>query len=178
MNVRILCLGFLTFGDATGYEIKKAFQERLSLLYDAGYGSIYPSLNKLAEEGLVTLREEVQSKRPDKKIYSITDLGRKTFEDYILRMPGEDHFRSEALTTLMYAHLLPKDHLTKVLDSIVSNYQQKIHLLSEDCDRKQTPSEKFLCGFGVHVREAAIDYINRNRHMLESCPDERVSKIA
>jgi DNA-binding PadR family transcriptional regulator len=165
----MLCLGFLTFGESTGYEIKKSFQERLSLLYNAGYGSIYPSLNKLYEDGLVTWREEAQSSRPDKKIYAITEKGRDCFKTYIQRTPGEDHFRSEALTTLMFSHLLPKDHVSDVLDLIVANYQEKIDVLSEDCDMKSAASEQFLCGFGVRVREAAIEYINQNRHLLEEC---------
>jgi len=168
----MLCLGFLTFGDCTGYEIKKSFQERLSLLYNAGYGSIYPSLNKLYEEGLVTWREEAQTNRPDKKIYSITPEGRACFEEYIQRTPGEDHFRSEALTTLMFSHLLPKEHVSNVLDQIVATYQEKIQLLSHGCDMKSAVSEQFLCGFGVKVREAAIDYINQNRHLLEKCAQD------
>ena len=122
------------------------------------------------------LREEAQNNRPDKKVYSITPEGRACFETYVQRTPGEDHFRSEALTTLMFSHLLPKEHVSDVLDLIIATYQEKIHLLSEDCDMKPTPSEKFLCGFGVKVREAAIDYINQNRHMLESCAQENSKK--
>ena len=39
MDIRTLCLGILTWGDASGYEIKKIFEDRLSYFYEASYGS-------------------------------------------------------------------------------------------------------------------------------------------
>ena len=42
---------------------------------EASYGSIYPALNQLAAEGLLTVREEEQSGKPDKKVYAITPNG-------------------------------------------------------------------------------------------------------
>ena len=43
MNVRTLCLGVLSAGEASGYEIKKEIEEGLfSHFIEASYGSIYP----------------------------------------------------------------------------------------------------------------------------------------
>ena len=68
MNVRTLCLGVLSAGEASGYQIKKEIEEGLfSHFIDASYGSIYPALTQLAGEGLVTVRAEEQSGKPDKK---------------------------------------------------------------------------------------------------------------
>ena len=58
-------------GEATGYEIKKLFDEGgYQHFIEASFGSIYPALNRLTEEGLVSVRAEVQEKRPDRKVYS------------------------------------------------------------------------------------------------------------
>ncbi|MBL4906037.1 MAG: PadR family transcriptional regulator [Sneathiella sp.] len=168
MNVRTLCLGILTYGDASGYEIKKAFQERLSLVFDAGFGSIYPALNKLTEDGFVSCRAEAQSKRPDKKVYSITTEGQLKFLDDLQQQPAEDKFRSEALTTLLFAHLLQPRNVSELIDEIITNYEQNIDVLSKGCDIKRSHSEKFLCGFGVTVRKAAITYMQDNRHLVEA----------
>ena len=76
MNVRTLCLGVLSSGEASGYEIKKEIEEGLfNHFIDASYGSIYPALTQLAGEGLVTVRAEEQSGKPDKKVYAITTKG-------------------------------------------------------------------------------------------------------
>ena len=50
MDVKTLCIGILSLGDASGYEIKKQLEERFSFFYDASFGSIYPALNKLQKE--------------------------------------------------------------------------------------------------------------------------------
>lgn len=168
MDVKTLCLGILTFGEATGYEIKKAFQDRLSMLYDASYGSIYPALNKLTEQGLVSCREESQDNRPDKKIYSITLDGQLAFIKQLEEKPAADKFRSEALTSLMFAHLLPASHVSTLMDELISTYEENIAMLSGECDMKRSLSEKFLCGYGIAVRKAAIDYMRENRHLLEA----------
>ncbi len=48
MNVRTLCLGILSLGEASGYEIKKDVEDGLfSHFIEASYGSIYPALNQL-----------------------------------------------------------------------------------------------------------------------------------
>ncbi len=168
MDVRTLCLGILTYGDASGYEIKKAFKDRLSLVFDAGFGSIYPALNKLTDEGFVSCRAEAQSKRPDKKVYSITTKGQLAFLNKIQQQPADDKFRSEALTTLMFAHLLQPRNVSMLIDELIKNYEQKIEDLAGACDMKHSHSEKFLCGFGVTVRKAAITYMQENRHLIEA----------
>lgn len=168
MDVRTLCLGILTYGDASGYEIKKAFKEKLNLVFDAGFGSIYPALTRLTAEGFVSCREEAQSKRPDKKVYSITTEGQMAFLDKIQEQPAEDKFRSEALTTLMFAHLLQPRTVSRLIDEIISTYERNIGELSGECDMKRSHSEKFLCGFGVSVRQAAISYLQENRHLIEA----------
>ena len=62
MDVKTLCLGVLCehWGKASGYEIRKLLKEEgaFSHFVDAGYGSIYPALNKLSDEGLVIYEAE------------------------------------------------------------------------------------------------------------------------
>ena len=54
MDVRTFCLGVLSLGDATGYEIKKQAEDGpFSHFYKAGFGSIYPALARLAADGAV-----------------------------------------------------------------------------------------------------------------------------
>src|SRR5262245_954062 len=73
MDARVLCLGALHFGDASGYEIKKLFEEGdFRFFYETSFGSIYPALSRMVEDGLALVSEQAQDKRPDKKVYSIT----------------------------------------------------------------------------------------------------------
>ncbi|MCZ6511637.1 MAG: PadR family transcriptional regulator, partial [Alphaproteobacteria bacterium] len=48
MDTKTLCLGVLTHGDASGYEIKKALEDGpFGHIQEIGFGSIYPALAKL-----------------------------------------------------------------------------------------------------------------------------------
>jgi DNA-binding PadR family transcriptional regulator len=53
MDVKTVCLGMLTDGDASGYDLKKEFESSFGHFFAAGYGSIYPALGALARDGMV-----------------------------------------------------------------------------------------------------------------------------
>src|SRR5690242_12327400 len=102
MNVRTLCLGVLTMGEATGYEIKKEIEEGLfSHFIEASFGSIYPALTQLLSEGLLTVRAEEQTGKPDKKVYAITEAGRRALERQLAVIPAKDKFKSEFLFQML-----------------------------------------------------------------------------
>ncbi|VAX06887.1 hypothetical protein MNBD_GAMMA26-1955 [hydrothermal vent metagenome] len=97
MNVKTLCLGTLCLGDSTGYEIKKLFEASFSHFHNASYGSIYPALNQLLQEDLVSCRIEPGEKHPNRKLFSINDQGRKAFVAELASTPPKEHIRSEFL---------------------------------------------------------------------------------
>ena len=92
MNIRSLCLAILSMGDASGYQINKLFQGPFSHIYEASFGSIYPALGKLTEDRLVTCMAQAQEKKPDKKVYSLTQAGRAALLDDLALMPASIAF--------------------------------------------------------------------------------------
>ena len=71
-------------------------------------GAIYPALQKLEADRLVTSRIERQDGKPSKKIYSITELGRREFINSLFEQLGEDEYRSEFLLFARFAAELPR----------------------------------------------------------------------
>lgn len=61
-----------------GYEIIKELEQRYAGVYRPSAGSIYPNLQLLEEEGSLS-GQEIESK----KIYTITEHGRKQLEDHL-----------------------------------------------------------------------------------------------
>ena len=107
MNVRTLCLGILSLQEASGYEIKKDVEDGLFCHFiDASFGSIYPALTQLAGEGFVTVREQEQTGKPDKKVYSITEAGRNALAKAISVVPAKDKYRSEFLFQMLLQDLV------------------------------------------------------------------------
>ena len=95
-------------GDSTGYEINKLFEDGLfSHFMDASYGSIYPALTRLTEQGMLTCTAEAQDGRPDKKVYSLTEQGRQALRDALMSPLSPDKYRSEFVFASLFASMLP-----------------------------------------------------------------------
>lgn len=167
MDVKTVCLGVLTLGNATGYEIRKAFEDGpFQYFTDAGFGSIYPALNRLHHEGLVTCEQKAQDGRPDKKIYSITDEGRAAFAKALRVHPGPDKIRSDLLFALFFEHLLPRKLVAEAIDDRIDWYRERIAHM-ESCDAGNLGAgPAFVNGFGRAIYGAALAYLERHRDEL------------
>lgn len=167
MDVRTLCLGILALGDATGYEIKKLVADgAFSFFSEASYGSIYPALAKLMEEGLVTCREEAQDGKPDKKIYSLTDKGRAELTKALQKDPGPDRQRSEFLAALLFAEAVSPQRVDQLIEDRVQHHRDRIHALEDMAKTELTPAGDFVLGYGLAVQRAALDYLETHRKRL------------
>ncbi len=177
MDVRTLCLGVLHLGDATGYEIRKMFEEGLfSHCLEASFGSIYPALSKLAEDELVICRDERQSGRPDKKVYSLTEEGRADFKQAILQDLAEDKYRSEFLFVSVFADLLPQRRMSELVDRQIARMKLMAEETANSIAESDTAGMRFVNGFGQIMYEAAIKYLQENRHLIEKDADRKVQR--
>lgn len=164
MDVRTICLGILTRSDATGYEIKKLFEEDgYQHFVEASFGSIYPALNRLTEEGLVSVREEAQEKRPDRKVYSITAAGREAFLGALQKPLPEDRHRSAFMFAMLFSHLLPKEHVSAMVDHYIGESEAKLAQLMNKKMDEQMPGERFVIGLGRAVYVAMLNFLHAHR---------------
>ena len=171
MDVRTLCLGILSLGEATGYEIKKLVGEgSFSFFSEASYGSIYPALTKLTEEGLVTCREMAQDKRPDKKVYSLTPRGEAELTAALARDPGPDKNRSEFLAALLFAEAVSPERIDDLIDDRIRHHSDRIEALETLLEDETTSAARFVIEFGIAVQKAALEFLRSNRHKLHSAP--------
>ena len=76
-------LGLLRYGDKTGYELAKLFEMSINSFWHAQSSQIYRELNRLEDGGLVTSQNIIQQGKPNKRVYTITDAGRKEFERWM-----------------------------------------------------------------------------------------------
>ncbi|HEX4533034.1 MAG TPA: PadR family transcriptional regulator [Rhizomicrobium sp.] len=168
MDVRTICLGILTRGDATGYEIKKLFEtDGYQHFVEASFGSIYPALNRLTEEGMVSVRAEAQEKRPDRKVYSITPAGRKAFVASLMKPLPEDKHRSPFIFAMLFSHLLPPDHVSALIDTYISLGEAKLAQLSAPENAPHTAGERFVTGYGRAIYLSMLNYLRIHRAEIE-----------
>jgi PadR family transcriptional regulator AphA len=167
MDVRTICLGILTREDATGYEIKKLFEDgRFHYFVEASYGSIYPALSRLTRDGLVSVRSEAQAKRPERKIYSITEKGRQAFATALAMDLPEDRYRSPFLFAMMFCDLLTADRVQIMMDSYLAAAEARLSQLNGAS--RQSPGEAFVCAFGQTMYSTMIEFLRQHRGTLQA----------
>lgn len=169
MNVRTLCLAILQAGDATGYEIKKMSVEgNYSYFVDASFGSIYPALARLESEGLVTVREETQSGKPARKVYSITDAGREALVKELTGDLEPDVFRSPFLLVAMNAELLPREHIIRAIEARITEIQQELQHLASIAEETDHAGTRWIARYGVNCSKASLEFLEAYRADLEA----------
>lgn len=70
-DIRTVLLATLLDGPAHGYEVMRRLEERSGGMWRPSAGSVYPTLQMLEEEGLLSSTEDA-----GKRVYALTDTGR------------------------------------------------------------------------------------------------------
>ena len=82
-NTKFAVLGILALGPHTGYDIKQHMEQSTSYFWNENYGQIYPNLAELLDQHDIEVKIIHQKGKPDKKLYSITDQGRRTLSHWL-----------------------------------------------------------------------------------------------
>jgi PadR family transcriptional regulator AphA len=181
MNVRTVCLAILQFSDATGYEIKKmSTEERFAFFVDASFGAIYPALSRLQDDGCVTVREEYESGKPPRKIYSITNKGRAELVESLRVLPRPDSFKSEFLLIALCAGLLDRETIVRAMDKRIKDLQNDLKMFdeAEGCIGQGSSGLAWVAEYGRTVHEASLKYLLENRDKLEALTHASANEAA
>lgn len=82
MALRHAVLAALLEGEASGYQLAKRFDVSVANFWAATPQQLYRELGRLADEKLVRGRTERQTKRPDKRVFTITAAGRRALATF------------------------------------------------------------------------------------------------
>ncbi len=172
MDVKFMLLGFLMQSNMTGYEIKKRFSLSFSFFSGLSYGSIYPALKKMEQEGLITLQVQIQDGAPNRKIYTITDSGKKVFLE-ALRAPFDlDRPKYAFLARLFFfAHLSPAERLAaaKMHLESVQDFQQYLQAAGPEIKDRADKYQYLGYRFGVQFFE---DFVRNASRIVEELEKE------
>ena len=113
--------------------------------------------------------EIAQEGKPDRKLYSITQLGRDDLMAALDNPTPSHKVRSEFLATLFFSHLMSAEQIERVLTHRRQEIDQILEVLS-DIDLSDSsrwpPGAVFVAGFGAAMAKACKDYIDENRSLL------------
>jgi DNA-binding PadR family transcriptional regulator len=104
-------LGLLSFGESSGYEMKKAAERGVGYVWTAAKSHVYAVLPRLVEGGYATTRRVTQERRPDKQVYKITRKGERAFKEWLEAPIAERGARSPFLLKIFFGDLMSKEAL-------------------------------------------------------------------
>jgi len=123
MSLKHGLLGFLNYKPATGYDIAKTFSGSAALFWHAKPSQIYRELDALEQKGWLTSEHVIQTDKPNKRIYTITEQGKAELKVW-LSMPFPMDFAQAKDTFLMRLFFSGETDKENVLE-LIRSYQEK-----------------------------------------------------
>jgi DNA-binding PadR family transcriptional regulator len=103
--MRHAVLALLADAPAHGYEIKRGLEERFgAVMAPLNAGQVYTTLQRLQRDELVTDDAVVQSGRPDKRVYRLTDAGFEALAEWLGAASAPTRLRDDFFMKLVLAH--------------------------------------------------------------------------
>ncbi|MET9760859.1 PadR family transcriptional regulator [Streptomyces sp. NPDC006372] len=87
MSLKYAVLAALLEGEASGYELSKVFDVSLANFWAATPQQLYRELERLAGDGLIEARLVRQERRPDKRMFTLTEAGREDLRAFAAAPP-------------------------------------------------------------------------------------------
>jgi PadR family transcriptional regulator AphA len=151
-------LGLLTFGEMSGYDLTKLTEQSIGFFFTPAKSQIYSELRRLLSLGYATERQVEQDRRPDKRLYRITDRGRRALRDWLETAEVESaEIKSPFLVKVFFgAHMSEEALLEQVKEMRRRDAEQlqvlkQIETLIKDQDEMFFPNLTLRCGL-AHTR--------------------------
>jgi len=161
LDTKTLCLAVLSLGDASGYEIRKRVEEVFSRFMDVAPSGIYAALKLLDQDGFVSAQIVPQEGRPNKTVYTLLEPGREALAASLRASEGRHKIRSELVTLLMFADLVPPEKLREVLAHRMAELEQ-IQAEMKASAGVRRPGHRFLVQMGMVLASAELGFLREN----------------
>lgn len=115
--LKYLLLALLAKAPHHGYELKQSFEDLLGGTWLLNIGQVYTTLGRLEDDGLIEPTVVPQDLLPDRKVYSLTELGQKELSRWLEEpVVGLIRLREEVFLKIVAQGLAdPKAALTLIV---------------------------------------------------------------
>jgi DNA-binding PadR family transcriptional regulator len=174
MDVQSVLLGFLMRSSMTGYDLRKAFSMSFAFFSELSYGSIYPSLKKMESRGLISKQVEIQDGAPNRKVYTITEEGKRAFLD-TLRSPfvPEQPKCAFLMRLFFFEHLSPgeREEIAQAQLDSVKQLRKELESLQPEIEARADRFQYLCFQIGLRYFETMAGNISM---LIETLKDEKV----
>ncbi|MBD2692392.1 PadR family transcriptional regulator [Anabaena catenula] len=165
----------------SGYDLSKVFSESVGYFWHASQQQIYRELGKLETQGFIVSEIIPREGRLDKKIYTITELGKQHLVEWMKKPSEPDVIREDILVKIFSGSLVPVNILIEDVE-----HRRRLHLekLSKyrEIEQKNCPEKEALTypqklrylvlRAGIRYELEWIDWCNEALEMLKDSPQK------
>lgn len=133
----------------TGYEIGRQFDRSIGYFWSATHQQIYRTLGRLHAEGMVSFEPVAQEGRPDKKVYTLSDAGRRALREWVSSPTPMQQLRDDLGLKIRAAE---HADLTDVIDELRrhrAEHLARLHLY-QSFEKDDYPDPQALKGRRLH----------------------------
>jgi DNA-binding PadR family transcriptional regulator len=164
-------MGLLASKPLHGYELKAGFEELVPTA-EMNVGQVYTTLDRLNRDQLVTYEVVNQAERPDKKVYALTDDGRKELREWLATPSTVDlDLRNETFLKFMLARRLRGADPLKVLASERRASFERLHEVTQAKARAEREDASLptilLLDLAALRLEAFLKWLDRCEELLK-----------
>lgn len=164
-------LGLLAQEPRHGYDLKNAFETMLGGTWPLNVGQVYTTLSRLERDGLVESQVVPQDLLPDRKVYSLTQVGRDELELWLAQSTeGTIRLKDEFFIKLLVRQLVASDGASALIWEQRQVYIQKLaQLTALQDDPALNPATELLV-------EGAILHVKADLEWLDLCEERLKGK--
>ena len=162
--MRHLLLSMLATRPTHGYDLLRVYDELFaSVLPSLNPGQIYTTLSRLHRDGLVSDTSVEQDKKPDKRIYALTEHGRQSLLEWLSQPLSSPRIKDNFYLKLMSARMSGLIDPGKLISDQRHRYLQTLHdlnTLALQPEVSTNPSKEVLIQGAILHLKADIEWLD------------------
>lgn len=169
----------------SGYDIHKAIQGSVGYFWGESFGQIYPTLKRLASEGLIAPSRAASSARPNRQEYCLTPAGHAQLQEWLAVPYRDDPPRNEFLLKLFFGRAAPPSVLIAQIRHFQERHQRLLATLLEietlgragQSENPHFPFWMLTLTFGIAQARAALEWSESALAMLSAAEPQAANAV-
>lgn len=159
MSVPLTLLGLLERDSSYGYDLKREYDAYFGWGRTLPFGQVYATLSRLARDGKVTEGRVEPGAGPDRKRYSITEVGAREVKEWLMApIEPEPHLQTLLFTKVVLSLVLGRP-VRAYLDTQRTAHMERMRQLTE-LRRTAGSVEALLADHALFHLEADLRWID------------------
>lgn len=144
MPLKHAILGLLNYKEMTGYDIDRTLNSPIAFFWHAQTSQVYKELNALTKNNWVVSETIVQTDKPNKKVFSVTEEGKYELKRWLGDTSMEElmKYKNPLLIKIFFSSNIELDEIMRLLNQYIKECEAVIMNMNEELPEIPVLEEK------------------------------------